>query len=211
MNLTEATDLDVKRILSYYEQGYDDKEIFKKLKGRGFRSIGSGAFAEIWAKRGYKRLIKMRMRVRTRASSYRFYEFCKDNKNVSKYLPKVYYLTGGDSGFMAVVEKLEIIDWENIGKYIKSDEEIVTLFKIMRGGIRTFMEMKKRKLVPHYATFNTGFLDVLSTIDIPYEKSELNRLVTFLGKNFSPLDIYSNNIMARPRDNHLVLMDPVGG
>ena len=218
MLLNEFTDIELKATLDKFDRFQDGRSLINYLDENGFIKYGGGLYSEVYGKKGYNRLVKVKDS-RVKGQSYYYYKYCKENRNKSKYFPKVYHLAGDDISYVAVVERLVHF---NV-KYV-SNEELVILFKESKYSRDLFWEIKRRNLlmVPDI-TFDDIFGNprprdwkgeainyIIDNMKVNYKDHPLSDVFKLLYKKFPRrLDIWTNNIMHRPRDKHVVLMDPV--
>lgn len=231
MNLTEATDREIKHVLDSIDPNNpkDYLKIRNYLKKNGFKEVGRGSFSDVYSKPDYKRLIKLKWKRQYKAKemhNYEYYDYCKKMKNRNPYLPKVYYLEGSALYYVAVIEKLEKIDRNNLLKDM-SEEEILIIYHFFtekHWGRRQVYEEAVRRILgrPYEAPFplDSGYKADPDIEDAVFEyiyfedldKHKLFKLLEYLRENIDKvLDLGINNIMKRKRNNQVVVMDPLYG
>ena len=190
MNLTEATDKEVKEILSYNGrnwQGYRDM-----LEERGFEEIGFGSSSITYSKSNYKKAIKLSYFKDDKHWTW-YAKYCKKNKNRNPYLLRVYDM----NSFITVSERLK-----DMKKFLNTDEEreIWKYFSWIEILIHRNENIEEKRMLDLEEKYRGHKLfDLLFYINDKYLKWKMVTDISLGG-----------NIMIRPKDNHVVLIDPIG-
>lgn len=209
MNLTEATDKEIKLMMDGEWEDHHDMK--KYLIDNGFKEIGYGAYSDVFAKPGYKRVIKIK-----RGYYYGdeddgwadYMKFCRKNWKKNKYLPKIYYIRYRYPPAAVLERLLDFRKYEH--KVPFKDLYVLALHGVT--SVITGIVSRKRKLgmninpkdVSNYINMNRKELQDEPLSETIYDIKRL--LIGRWGMNLN-----RDNIMLRPRDYHVVLTDPVVG
>lgn len=189
-NITEATDQEVKDILSHS----DIHAVHDLLGDNGFKMIGRGTFSDVYHKKGYKRAIKV---TSANDEDWIWYaKYCNKNKNRNPYMVKVYYVKEFPQQYtvVTVVEKLK----DRVRKLDKDEIKILSYFQNIE-----MDHLEKRDLERDLE------------FEKKYKKHKLFEILFHINDKYFhwnwPTDInQEGNLMVRPSNNHLVLSDPIG-
>lgn len=195
----------------------DPKKFAADLENLGFKSVGSGYFAEVFSLDQGNRVIKVAMR-----SDPAYEKFLKIalNNTSNPHLPKVYWKVpfkfhNLSSGFITALEKLESIrdllsdpnSFNTVYKKLGNDALILLHATNTIEGVRAFPSF-------NILTFEKeGWLDEINKNKDQIESSKLyvtlkkmDNLGTRIG--VSQIDIHRSNIMLRQKTNTVVITDP---
>ena len=192
MNLTEATDRDIKYIMDL-DHDFHYEGVLYHLKKMGFKLLGSGASSEVYhiPFPKYKRVIKIN---RSPDIYYNdFMKYIKKYGNRNPYLPKVYHLRGrrDESFTVAVLERLEFTDYRKSAY----DDELNIIHMVKQYGM-TKIGLTHKDMIKKYEVDTNHLL--YKTFMMIHKKCDLK---------LDEFDISSTNIMMRPRTKHLVITD----
>lgn len=177
--LQEATDMEIKSVLDTHSK----EDAVKYLLSSGFKEIGTGFYAGVYHKRGYKRLIKINKVMDRGGWSYA--EYCRRNKGKNPYLPKIYYFSGTPKDYVIVMEYLRPLKKNEISE---EDLEIIQYFQ-------------------HKTIQGPNAID--SKFEYDNQGHKLYKLLDKLYKFMFRLDLKRSNIMVRPRNEQIVITDPL--
>lgn len=207
MNLTEATDQDIKWLLNQTLKSRND--VVNKLHQMDFYEDGRGAYTIVMVKRGYKRVIRVS---REMDGWYHYAEYCRKNHRRNPYLLKVYYLRkvyGDKIFYVAVTERLETIPWNGFERYITKDElKILTYFRPQNWiyFLRDYYDDDSdRKIINN--NNNYVLLDLKDHLLFKTLSEVL--VITKSKRGWRSMDLNNSNIMVRPSTKRMVILDPI--
>lgn len=195
----------------------DPRKFAADLENLGFRSVGSGFFAEVFSLDQGNRVIKVAMR--SDPAYEKFLEIALNNTS-NPHLPKVYWkvpikFRDGNKGFITALEKLEdvgdLLRYSDSFKpvYEKLGDDALILLHATNTieGVRVFPSSSIR-------TFEReGWLDDIVGDEDRIESSKLYMTLKKMA-NLGPklgvarIDIHSSNVMLRKKTNTIVITDP---
>ena len=187
--IQEVTDIDIKYLMDK-KLDYNYRAAY--LEKNGFERIDAGTKSSIYAKSGYNRLIKMNFKYDFGAFWYM--QYCKKNFKKNPYLPKVYYYTGSGASFIAI---MELLKWTPKNKPSKDESKILNLFNSFIYSVNIQRSIDKYRELIKFKDHK--LYQLLYDLYIHQKKG-----VKFM------FDITATyNILYRPRNNHLVIVDPL--
>jgi len=194
-------------------------EVRNWLQSQGFKEMGDGAFAEVFAHPGHNRIVKISTKQDTCWVKYA--KFCLGNTSGNPHLPNISWIhqygkaaTGSNKFFISAMEKLKPIE----GEHFINTMELTDLIKLARGlhaSLDLFGEVE-REIIDH----TEYTLDKMSQPEREAVDKEVISDPTFSNNFFKTVDalekimggcdfdLHMGNVMWRNKTQSIVITDP---
>lgn len=223
MRLYELTQLD--EVTAFQERKLADRdwknsrEVARWLQSKGFKSAGGGSFAQAFIHPNYKRIVKISKRQDVCWLRFAYWTLKMTSNPSVPYIDWVRVYGEDDKFFIAVIEKLAPFNktaiWETVDlpglaylylyeDWFQGDDTIEDRLK--RDGV---IKQKNEYEFTAPSTWDKQIRQYLSTVKSGKRFINALQSAQKFAKGGCSYDMHEGNLMYRPSDKRLVVIDPL--